>query len=271
MNQLKYFTPLSFIPRLQIEDLELLQNSYLDGFKAFSQVINASAYILAGCELTTVSSGPDVCNMSAGYIVINGEILKFESTNFTTDVATLVDDYKFAIDEAVMAPSPVEHKDLVLRNIHFSRKAKVVVDSPHDAVLCLSNMYRYIDLLFETQLHSAVPITLTSPWVNGSNPTNNPHYRIEGKRVYLEGDIRHTGTVGATNTPFFTLPSAIRPPQTRMFSALASRGWDATNKKITNILADPRSAYVLIEPGGACYADHACPTSIVLDGISWYL
>lgn len=269
MKKLIYPNPISYLPRLSIEDIELMQDAYMDGFNALASVTGASTFIISGCKLEIVSSSPDVTRLTAGWVYMNNEICKVNETTFNTDPNTLYNDFKMDIVSTILAPSPVEHEDLVNRDIHYNRTATLVYNSPYVPANAFYLLKTYNDLMVSLNIGTWNAMSLGSGWGNGLNPVDNPHYRLEHKRVFLKGDIKFSGTIPTVNTPVFTLPVGFRPTSNKMYNVLCNRGWHATDFKSTNLTTDSKSSWLYVDIDGRIFADPAVVTSIVLDGISW--
>ena len=105
---------------LRLNEFQLMQNSYFEGFKALLQKFSSSGnLVIDGVNID--QSGVNVIYTS-GYISINSEVLKVEADVFPKS-SNPSDFLYFKPIETVLAPSPVTYEDTVSKNVHFQRKA----------------------------------------------------------------------------------------------------------------------------------------------------
>jgi hypothetical protein len=105
---------------LKLDEFQLMQNSYFEGFKALVNKLAPSGNVMIDGVIVD-QSGVNVINTS-GYIAIAGEILKVEANSFAKSLNP-ADLLYFKPIQTVIAPSPVTYEDTVPKNVHFERKA----------------------------------------------------------------------------------------------------------------------------------------------------
>ncbi|MEO6303608.1 MAG: hypothetical protein ABIP51_10575, partial [Bacteroidia bacterium] len=105
---------------LKLDEFQLMQNSYFEGFKALVNKFSSGGNVILD-GLVIDQTGVNVI-FTSGYIAIGSEILKVEAGSFPKSVDPS-DILYFKPIENVLAPSPVTYEDTVSKNVHFERKA----------------------------------------------------------------------------------------------------------------------------------------------------
>lgn len=103
---------------LKLDDLVLMENSYLSGFSALINAVSGTGNgILSGVVIT--SDGTNI-NYTSGYVAIAGEIFIVSAGSFLQSVNP-ADVIYFNPVQTVIAPSPVTYEDQGSKNVHFQR------------------------------------------------------------------------------------------------------------------------------------------------------
>lgn len=273
---------------LSLDDLKHMQSAYTELCRALGNMFPAN--ILSGCNLYQ-SGGTWWVN--SGYIGLLGEVYTVDahSTGLVDSNPAPKNNIYANVVETVESPSPVVYQNLVSRNVHFRRR---IVFNTTPTLFNYASLPNYTDQILNTIYKTPVQLTLINDWTFGNNDVPNAHLKVEGKRVYLFGDIRFAGTgyvpsSGNPNLPFFIIPTELRSSYNHQFIVLSSNGWDNDAKVLTNGIQNaqsfgmatdwsdpgnlgPHAAWVVIKSNGECYTNpNASNMSICLDGISWPL
>lgn len=241
---------------ITLQDFDFMQNAYKDSFNGLSTGIGNS-YILSGCSLSiTIPSAVDV-SCTAGYIVLDGEVVKVDA--FTVTVPTL-GDVKWKVEESTTLPSPSLFGDSSLRDVHFKRRA--IIDATGTisafAITTAQNLIKDI----ANPSNSTVPLTLSSEWEPGAAPVVNPCYRIDGKTCHLLGDIRYKVSSPPVPTiPFSALVAGAGLPLTSVLIGTIAYDWDSINNVPINI----EPAWIKIDSFGTIILPHGLNKSISLN------
>lgn len=94
-------------------------------FDAMKEALGAYMSKDNNCIVSGVNwsqSGANAIAYSAGYVMIGGEVMKFNQTNVNTLIIT---DPVFVPYETVIAPSPRVEADTTSKNIHFEKVARI--------------------------------------------------------------------------------------------------------------------------------------------------
>lgn len=272
---------------LTLNDLAFIQDTYSEAITGvllgLSEPTNRG-YILSGCELT-FNAGTNSWWISQGYAVIKLYITAeiFYVPEHNTGLTTLGSDPYWAVMETNAPPSPVTYKNLNVKNVHKQRRLTVSVTPQTLLFPALRETPQLINVTKNRIWGQRVQFNHMNSWVPGVNPVPNGSYSVEGKRVFMCGDIRYSGSSRPTiNQPFTVLPPELRPAANHMFTCLVSAGWEASANYTTMLGFSsnvPKQTWVRIQTDGNCYADpvnigfnYTSPNaSIVLDGVSWLL
>lgn len=270
---------------LTLNDIGFIQDAYSDSFNGIlvglSEISNRG-YILSGCELYH-NSGTGTWWISEGYTVIKllnyAEV--FHVAEHNLGVANLGSNPWWVLQETNVAPSPVTYKNLNAKNVHKQRRLTVAANSQTAWYPAYRETPQWINVMKNRIWGQRIQFNHMNSWVPGVNPVPNGSYSVEGKRVFLSGDIRYSGSSKPTNNlPFTVLPPELRPADNHMFNCLVSTGWNASNGYVNSFSHNlPKLTWVRIQTDGNCYADpvnfglnYTSPNaSIVLDGVSWLL
>lgn len=243
-----------------LQDLAFLQTGYNFGFEALASAFGNC--ILSGIAVTsTEASGVYTISATAGYIIINNEIVQFDAQSITGLTALEALSVKVKIVEAVIAPAPVPYQDATMKDVYFSRKA-VLDKTTGTAFFSIKS----IDAILRDKVLTApapTALTLSSEWENGENPVPNPSAIIRGRTVSLFGDIRYKSTSPSTPTIVFAAQAngAIPPPLYNIVQPAMACNYDTlTNKPINMELT-----WIRIDTAGNIYLPHDTGKSILLD------
>ncbi len=271
---------------LTLNDLGFMQDTYSDSFNGIlvglSEPTNRG-YILSGCELYH-NTGTNTWWISEGYAVIKllnyAEI--FHVAEHNLGVANLGSNPWWVLQETNVAPSPVTYKNLNAKNVHKQRRLTVAVNAQTAWFPTYHETPQWVNVMKNRIWGQRIQFNHMNGWVPGVNPVPNGSYSVEGKRVFMCGDIRYTGTTAPSpNQPFTVLPPELRPADSHMFSCLVTRGWDLTTN-YPKMMHPTRRKYtwVRIQTDGNCFAEHVnvaygvspdTDLTILLDGVSWLL
>lgn len=243
------FLPLTGGHSLKLDEFNLMQNSYFDGFKALIYKFSPTGNIVISGVIVD-QTGPNVIYTS-GWVSINGEILAVDADSFPKSLSPS-DVLYFKPIQTVIPPSPVTYEDTVSKNVHYERKAilkyKEVSDS--DGVLyseisfpgpiiegtimpwyppngkTVSDYFDNTGLGINSAIGYAIcnglnntldlrgmylPMTTNVPFTGGSDPL----------RTILDGITSNAGTTGGrglvtldkTQLPSYNLPVSITDPK----------------------------------------------------------
>jgi hypothetical protein len=192
-------------------ELNDLEWQFLAYNRAFTDLCNGfgSSFILHGCERTTV--GVNTYDISAGAIVMSGEIYPFEAV--TALVISAPSEAFFAVS-ATLDPSGSEvFEDLVTRNAYQKRVATIVQTPSPPSPNALVFGPRLADAIYgliNTNTIAWQTLTLVNGWIENVSPFRDfIYYRRElGKVVRLRGKLIGNS---ATNAVALTLPIGYRP------------------------------------------------------------
>lgn len=273
---------------LTLDDLEFIQSAYREAFAGLLLGLseqNNRGFRLTGCELY-LNTVTNTMWLSQGYVVVKvGNMTEiYHVPDHNLGVASFSADPFWKYEEKDVAPSPVTYKNLNQKYVH--KKGTLTLSPTFQTFL----FPRYSDTpLWEHALKNwlwkpRVHFNNLNSWAPGINPVPNGSYSVEGKRVFMSGDIRYTGaTLPTVNQPFTILPPEVRPAESHMFNCLVTLGWDDTKNELKT---EPHAiakqmAWVRIQTDGRCFAERINHTgsyigfsanaSILLDGVSWLL
>ncbi|MCO5253649.1 MAG: hypothetical protein M9892_04695 [Bacteroidetes bacterium] len=103
---------------LSVEDLNFLMAAYKDAFEGIARTFgNAFLY---DCRVGGTGSNGSIAH---GFVALGGEIYRVSAQSWTT--ATITDPCLAPFQEADTNLSPVEYDDLIARDAHFVRMARV--------------------------------------------------------------------------------------------------------------------------------------------------
>lgn len=243
-----------------LQDLAFLQTGYNFGFEALASAFGNC--ILSGIAVTsTEASGVYTISATAGYIVLNNEIVQFDAQSITGLTALEALNVKVKIVEAVIAPAPVPYQDATMKDVYFSRKAVF------DAVTGTQFFsIKSIDSVLKDKVLTApapVALTLSSEWENGENPVPNPSAIVRGRTVTLFGDIRYKTSSPLTPTVLFSaqLTGSVPNPLFNIIRPVMACNYDSLTNKPINI----ELAWIRIDTAGNVYLPHNTGKSILLD------
>lgn len=251
---------------LTLDDAGFIQDAFKDALNGFLKGFEGAnnSFIITGCVISV--SGGDIV-ISAGWVVLNGEIYEVEAGNFGP-IAFLAPAPYWKIEEIAVAPSPVYYEDNSLKNVHLKRRATLTgIDT--GGLIKYSDTKTFKSLLHDLMLNGDTDFTMINSWDFGNLPVANAGYRKEGNRVFLRGDIRFTGgAVPLTNLPFAQLPVGYRPSINWMFNAVTGSSFNSP-PTTDNYLYNAGSSWIRIDTDGYLYADASNGNSISLGGISF--
>lgn len=270
---------------LTLDDLGFIQNAYRETFVGLLMGLSESAnrgYRLVGCE-TYLNSGTNTLWINEGYVVIKLGIATelFHVKHHNLGVASFGVDPFWKYVEEDIAPSPVTYKNLNIKNVHKKGTLTLVPTAQTFLFPKYSETPTWESSLKNWFWKPKTQFPHLNGWIPGVNPVPNGSYSVEGKRVFLSGDIRYSGTtLPVPNKPFTILPPELRPASNHMFTCLVTNGWNGTNNYTTMMHGNaPKQTWVRIQTDGNCYADpvniaysaQSPNFSILLDGVSWPL
>ena len=267
-----------------LEDLGFIQNAYTEAFAVMIRGLSESSnpgYRLIGCDLIYNPFTSTVW-VNSGYVALKANTAQiYPVETHDTGVASLSGPFYWSVEEFSVAPSPVAYKAIgPAKHVHIRNKLKL--SGTPSGLPSYANTPMWLDTLKNTLWKPTAQIALINNWAYGMNPVPNASLSVEGKRVFMCGDIRYMGTTAPTvNAPFYVLPPHLRPADNHMFICLVSLPFNETNKYVSTLHMGtvPRQTWVRIQKDGNCYADpinvaytsQSQNFSIVLDGVSWLL
>lgn len=270
---------------LTLDDFGFIQGAYREAFAGLLMGLSESTnrgYKLIGCE-TYYNSGTNTLWISEGYMVIKlGALTElYHVKHHDLGVANFTGDPYWAYVEEAVAPSPVTYKNLNIKNVH--KKGTLTLSPTFQTMLFprYSETPNWERALKNWFWKPKVQFQHMNGWIPGVNPVPNGSYSVEGKRVFLCGDIRYSGTtVPSPNLPFTVLPPELRPADSHMFMCLVTAGWNGGSNTLALMHGGAlKQTWVRIQTDGNCFADpvnvayntQSPNFSIVLDGVSWLL
>ncbi len=270
---------------LTLDDLGFIQGAYTEALAGLLGGISESnirCYSLLGCDMY-YNTGTNTMWLREGYVVIKvgyaAEVYHVKHHNL--GVASFSADPYWAYVEEDAPPTPVTYKNLSLKYVH--KKGTLTLKPSFHTFFFpkYSDTPMWQQTLKNWLWQPRQQFAHLNGWISGTNPVPNGSYNVEGKRVFLSGDIRYSGSsLPAVNLPFTVLPPELRPATNHMFNCLVTNGWNATNNYLTLMHGGaPKYAWVRIQTDGNCYADpvnvayssQSPNYSILLDGVSWPL
>lgn len=104
---------------LQLDDLILMQNAYVESLSAMVSYLSPTGNtIISGVTINT--SGPNI-TYTNGFVAINGEIFKVVAGSFANS-GNPADQIYFLPQQTAVAPSPDIYEDQGSKNVHFQRR-----------------------------------------------------------------------------------------------------------------------------------------------------
>lgn len=203
---------------LDLNDLQWLSDGLIEAIEQNWRAFG-DAYILRGCVVTPV--GPTLYNVSAGAVVMDGEVYLFSgATNVT------INDLQEAwfVVSAQLDPSGAEvFEDTVTRNAYDLRVAALLVTAiPPATPRCALTAQTLAQRIAEMVGAVTVPweaVALTNGWALGGLPYMRAEYRREGAKVVrLRGAINGSSSTGVT---VGQLPVGFRPPGVMRFPIMS--------------------------------------------------
>ena len=115
------FLPVIGGHNLRLDEFKLMQDSYLEGFKALVlKLIPTGNGILDGFIVD--ATGTDVV-FTSGYVSIGGEIFKVNSGTFPKSTNPADTLYVLPVQTVIAPSSPVIYENTTSNNVHFKREA----------------------------------------------------------------------------------------------------------------------------------------------------
>lgn len=213
---------------LHLEDFAFLQNASIDAFKAIANILQepqssglTPTYIITGCVKT--NPVPGTWAISEGYVVIAGEIYYVPSHSISyVDVNAPL---YWTVEQTNETPSPLEYKDFSIKNVHFSRVAKLTTTLTSTVYNPAQNVAQRIDMIHRGVTGS---LTLLNGWDGALE------YRVIAGRVTLYGSVlANSNTI--QSAVISNLPAEICP-WVRIYDDYCGVG-AATNSTIAGIVA----------------------------------
>lgn len=162
---MKKFLPQFGGHRLRLDDFDLMQDSYIEAFKAVIKSLGSENLILNGL---TESYSFGTYNYTAGWVSFLGEPFYVPAATLLPQVfgPGLYPRQFLKIVETVIPPSPVNYKDTVNKNVHFDR---TMVIKWYDATAGDQNLVNgiYLDELYRPGIIQPGIITEWQPMYSG--------------------------------------------------------------------------------------------------------
>lgn len=140
MNKLQFFEGGH---SLKLDEFNLMQNSYLEGFKALIyKLFPTGNGFLDGCDITMTSSIDG--SFTAGHVSIKGEIYIVDAGTFSGTPSTLyfnipVNPYDgVSLELPSGSPTTVVYENSIRHDVHIERKAILQI---YDSTTCLNGCY----------------------------------------------------------------------------------------------------------------------------------
>lgn len=205
---------------LVVEDLNLLQSAYRDGFAALAGFLtngNTQSIILSGCQHTQ-SLGGGLSTVTAGYLIHEGEIW-YTPGGFISGSGLFLEP-----SITYQAPTPVLYASAASHDVREIRTMTLGVGTPPAGGI----LYANLSPAWEVWKQKATPpidLNLLLPNA-GVGFINSAVYRDVTGRVYLKGDMTITpgllaGTPPHTNIPIMQL-TGLEPAQTTTLPVLGT-------------------------------------------------
>ncbi len=118
---MKIFDPKVGGHPLKLDDLRLIQDSYTEGFKAFTSFLSPTLNVILSGAIVTDDGTTITC--SEGYACWQGEPFLVVASEFPK---VLGQQLFFKLVEQIIPPSPVQYRDLSNKNVHIYRKLELV-------------------------------------------------------------------------------------------------------------------------------------------------
>lgn len=242
---------------LRMDDLDFMQESAIDavnGIISALQTAGQNHFILSGCKQ---QANFDV---TSGWIVLNGELRKFNGYTAPPYALPYPSFYAFAANDYYDTNLTVTYKDQSQKDIYNYRSAQVVVLSSPDANKpAVGSLQRWDDPWHEVGTTNEP--ALGAGWTNGGQTStiSNAAFRkdINGE-VILKGGVSHLVS-SSPLTAAFTLPSSYRP-QNDIFLPLVGKDTGTGN---------PANNRILIKSNGEVYPSTGVVNEYWLDGITF--
>lgn len=114
------FLPLTGGHSFRLDDLMMMENSYLDGFNALLRIFSGTGSCILDGIIVTI--GSITVTYTSGYVAVNGEIYQVAAGSFAKS-SNPADILYFKPIQTVITPSPVTYEDTGSKNVHFQRVA----------------------------------------------------------------------------------------------------------------------------------------------------
>lgn len=197
------FLPTTGGHSLRLDEFNLMQSAYLDGFKALVYKIAPTGNVILD-GLVIDQTGVNVV-FTSGYIAIAGEIYSVPAGSFPKSSDPADDLYFLPVETAIAPSSPVIYEDTTSHNAHFSRTAILKYKTISDTTGELYENMSYPGLVVQGAI---------IPWYPPAGKTVSDFFDNTGKGInscigyaICNGlnntlDLRGMTLGQTTNTPF---------------------------------------------------------------------
>ncbi len=227
--------------KIYADDIRFIHDALKEGFTALA--LGGGNSILSGLQYsayqTFVGGGlVDIVQYTGGYVMLDGEIYKFETTAF--DIS-LITDPCLVPYETVIVPSPTIAADATNKNVHFSRVARVEQYAAQSVKYRIKELKNYSDP-FHTVDAFGTPFSnfvFTSAWAQTGVTDFEPlKIRKIGDELEIQGVCKTAAfSNGDTILTLPTLPMGVkyRPAKIRSFPVSCKTVYTTYSDEIMNI------------------------------------